>query len=562
MDFFSLAESTTPQALRRYLGGAEDDDFSHLDTTHTSNHQDFGHASDSILDITSSLGDGSNGDLENAPMLSPAAEAELFMLATNFLLYVAMVLIIVMVCKTYFPEALERKEPQMSSGPGTRSINYRQVVSTEKESNNSSSEVELAGSQDSIFYDDDDLAYNSTFDEDESLIAEQQALFDGDLAPTGSTKKLVGRNEHKKENSRMSSFADSFAFEQEQTSRGVVIRRLLTCIIMLNVTFVIWGVLQERMLTRRYPRYTGEFFTYSYALVFTNRFWTLIMSGLLMIYFKPKRSCSTVIYEYSFPSISNMLSSWCQYESLRYVSFPAVTLFKSFKLAPVMAMGKFLGNKQYPSYDYYVALCIGIGITMFMSSTDNLGFGYNIYDQKASATWTGIMLLGFFLFFDSFTSQWQSRMFQRHRDLSMIELMFATSAFSSLLSLITLIHSHELGPAIDFVLRHSEIHLHFFLFSICSTIGQLLIFYTIKNFGAVVFTLIMTTRVLLSISLSCYMYGHNVTQVGFFGLVLVMAAVFYRVKRKAQGSQLIKWRGIDDNKAQELVQEWHEHVDM
>jgi hypothetical protein len=104
------------------------------------------------------------------------------------------------------------------------------------------------------------------------------------------------------------------------------------------------------MLTRRYPRYTGEYFVYSYALVFTNRFWTLIMSGMLMLYLKPRRSQTTVIYEYSFPSISNMLSSWCQYEALRYVSFPATTLFKSFKLAPVMVMGKILSNKTCKLY--------------------------------------------------------------------------------------------------------------------------------------------------------------------------------------------------------------------
>ena len=142
------------------------------------------------------------------------------------------------------------------------------------------------------------------------------------------------------------SYPDILEFEQKNTSKSGVLRRLAFCVIMLNVTFVTWGVLQERMLTRRYPRFTGEFFTYSYALVFTSRFWTLIMSGFLMLYLKPRTSSSTIIYEYSFPSISNMLSSWCQYEALRYVSFPAVTLFKSFKLAPVMAMGKFLGNKQ------------------------------------------------------------------------------------------------------------------------------------------------------------------------------------------------------------------------
>ena len=156
-----------------------------------------------------------------------------------------------------------------------------------------------------------------------------------------------------------------------------------------------------------------------------------------------------------------------------------------------------------------VALVIGVGITMFMSSSDDLHFGYDIYGKEANETWTGIMLLFFFLFFDSFTSQWQSRMFQRHPDLSMVELMFATSAFSVVLSFVTLVHSKELYPALEFVYRHSEIHLHFFMFSICSTIGQLFIFYTIKNFGAVVFTLIMTTRILLSIALSCILYGHN-----------------------------------------------------
>jgi len=315
------------------------------------------------------------------------------------------------------------------------------------------------------------------------------------------------------------------------------------------------------------------------------------MSGLLMIYLKPRRSESTVIYEYSFPAISNMLSSWCQYEALRYVSFPATTLFKSFKLGPVMAMGKILGNKSCkytyeicifvwitmedtsniplhnddgtadPQYDYIVALMIGIGIAMFMASTDELSFGYDYLGEKASAKWTGVMLLFLFLFFDSFTSQFQSRMFQRHRDLSVVELMFATSAFSTVLSAVTLVHTEEMYAAISFVVEHSEIHLHFFMFSICSTIGQLFIYYTIKNFGAVVFTLIMTTRILISIGLSCILYDHKVTATGFYGLAVVMGAVLYRIWRKAQGSQLIKWQGMEDDKAIELVQEWHEHID-
>mmetsp|Transcript_5354 Transcript_5354/g.6687 ORF Transcript_5354/g.6687 Transcript_5354/m.6687 type:complete len:199 (-) Transcript_5354:63-659(-) len=198
---------------------------------------------------------------------------------------------------------------------------------------------------------------------------------------------------------------------------------------------------------------------------------------------------------------------------------------------------------------------------MFMASTDDLQFDTNIHGTNAQ-TWTGILLLGLYLFFDSFTGQWQSRMFTRHPDLSMIELLFAMSTFSTVLSFITLVHTNELYPAIEFVYRHSEIHLHFFIFSVCSTMGQLLIFYTIKNFGAVVFAIIMNCRILLSIAVSCVLYDHPMTYQGYGGLLLVLIGVGYRIKKKAEGKRLIKWKGLDDDIAMELVQEWHEHVEM
>ena len=519
MDFISLAVETDPRRLLRQLTDVlgEDDD----DET-------------PAYSATPTYGE-SSAAAEQPPFLSKAAEAELYLLATNFLLYVAMVLITTMVARIYFPEALKP-----NPAPAPRSFSYRMATVAKK--TDSSDDDEYYGSDGGYSDDEDDEVLDSD-DEAQLLVSEGE-------------KGHAPRPHHR---------FHFLEFQQEKMTKTQVLQRLAFCSLMLNAIFVMWGALQERMLTRRYPRYTGEYFTYSYALVFTNRFWTLIMSSMLMIYLKPRRSQTTVLYEYSFPSISNMLSSWCQYEALRYVSFPATTLFKSFKLAPVMAMGKLLGNKSYPQYDYFVALMIGVGIAMFMTSTDDLRFGYDVYGDQVSTAWTGVMLLFLYLLFDSFTSQFQSRMFQRHQDLSMVELMFATSAFSTVLSFITLVHTKELYPAFNFVMEHSEIHLHFLLFSICSTIGQLFIFYTIRNFGAVVFAFIMTTRILLSIALSCVLYGHKVTASGFFGLMLVMAAVLYRIRRKAQGQQLLKWQGLADDdgtKAAELVQEWHEHVDM
>ena len=44
----------------------------------------------------------------------------------------------------------------------------------------------------------------------------------------------------------------------------------------------------------------------------------------------------------------------------------AKVLSKSFKIVPIMVMGKILGNKGYPFYDYVVAGVIALGITLFL----------------------------------------------------------------------------------------------------------------------------------------------------------------------------------------------------
>jgi adenosine 3'-phospho 5'-phosphosulfate transporter B2 len=543
-DFIDIVESSR-WLVDRALSSSENDDFVNLETQsktyHAASDVD---QNDNILHAL--VNDESYyTSTSTSPFLSKSAEVELYLLATNFLLYVAMVIITTIVCKVYFPDSLKRGTiPNIR-----RKYSYRRKTEhLEPEENQSfadkeEDELEALYSDDD---EDDDDSRNVNHDEHEH----QDPLLSDMTSSSGSGNHRTRILE----------------FDQVQASRSQVTKRLLLCCLMLNLTFVTWGALQERMLTRRYPRHTGDYFTYAYALVFFNRLWTLILSSSLMWYLKPRLSRSTVIYEYSFPSISNMLSSWCQYEALRYVSFPATTLFKSFKLGPVMLMGKLLGNKNYHVYDYVVALVIGCGIVLFMSSTDDFQFSFSMdylgNAETTSAKWTGVMLLCFFLLFDSFTSQFQSRLFQRHLDLSIVELMFATSAFSTVLSAITLVHTHELSPALSFVMQHSEIHLHFFMFSICSTIGQLFIFYTIKNFGAVVFALIMTTRILLSIALSCILYGHPITNVGYLGLTLVVGAVLYRTKKLAEGQRLIRWQGMDDDKGKDLVHEWHEHLDM
>lgn len=105
----------------------------------------------------------------------------------------------------------------------------------------------------------------------------------------------------------------------------------------------------------------------------------------------------------------------------------------------------------------------------------------------------------------------------------------------------------ELAPAINFVYHHPQIHVHFLLFSICSTVGQVFIFYTMKNFGAVVFAIIMTVRILLSIVFSCLIYDHPIAELGYVGMFVVFLAVGYRIQRKTEGKKNLRDYGLGHN---------------
>merc|ERR1711988_1279379 len=114
------------------------------------------------------------------------------------------------------------------------------------------------------------------------------------------------------------------------------------------------------------------------------------------------------------------------------------------------------------------AILIGFGIAMFTTGTEDMEFGTNGVGtpETWSGTICGMMLLCFFLVFDSFTGQWQSRMFSRHQDLSPFHMMFAVNTFSMIFSFITLVHTKELEQFVELVMRHPEMPFHVMIFSI------------------------------------------------------------------------------------------------
>ena len=116
------------------------------------------------------------------------------------------------------------------------------------------------------------------------------------------------------------------------------------------------------------------------------------------------------------------------------------------------------------------------------------------------------ILLGYTAF-DSFTSNWQSELFSLYK-MSTIQMMFGANLFSCLFTGWSTIEGGNFLSAVGFMMSHPEFAFHATILSLTSATGQLFIFYTIQSFGPVVFTIIMTLRVMLSFMLSCIIYNH------------------------------------------------------
>ncbi|KAJ8355466.1 hypothetical protein SKAU_G00182600 [Synaphobranchus kaupii] len=311
--------------------------------------------------------------------------------------------------------------------------------------------------------------------------------------------------------------------------------KLLFCAIGLQTSYLTWGVLQERVMTRSYGASEGkggaeggapgERFKDSQFLVFMNRILALTVAGLWCVLFKQPRH-GAPMYKYSFASLSNILSSWCQYEALKYISFPTQVLAKASKVIPVMLMGKIMSRKSYEYWEYFTAVLISMGVSMFLLSSGGQRHPSTV------TTFSGVVILGGYIVFDSFTSNWQDNLF-RYK-MSSVQMMFGVNLFSCMFTLGSLLEQGAFFDSVAFMARHSEFAFHAVLLSVCSACGQLFIFYTIGQFGAAVFTIIMTLRQAIGILLSCFLYGHAVSVVGGLGIGVVFLALFLRVYARSR----------------------------
>ena len=213
--------------------------------------------------------------------------------------------------------------------------------------------------------------------------------------------------------------------------------KMATCACGLQVFYLTWGALQERVMTGSYD---GEKFGASEFLVFSNRLAAFLVAAC-MIAFVDRTPARAPFRLFSLPAFSNIISSWCQYSALKFVSFPVQVVFKSNKIIPVMIMGRLIASKSYMWWEYATAAVISSGIALFMmgertpkhatTAAASGGPGRDSELEQDERKMAGMCLLMGYIIFDSFTSQFQGKIFKTN-GISPYRMMRGINFFSML----------------------------------------------------------------------------------------------------------------------------------
>ncbi|GFW68802.1 adenosine 3'-phospho 5'-phosphosulfate transporter 1 [Trichonephila clavipes] len=159
-------------------------------------------------------------------------------------------------------------------------------------------------------------------------------------APNNCVLKYINLFVHGEEDTRLPEIVGNVHSVKPKPSTTQKALTILFCFAGLQVSYLTWGLLQEKIMTQDYQNSSGEIskFTDSQFLVFVNRVLAFIFAGTYVSISKQPKHVAP-IYKYSYCSFSNIMSSWLQYEALKYVSFPTQVLAKASKIIPVMIMG-------------------------------------------------------------------------------------------------------------------------------------------------------------------------------------------------------------------------------
>mmetsp|Transcript_37329 Transcript_37329/g.89771 ORF Transcript_37329/g.89771 Transcript_37329/m.89771 type:complete len:687 (-) Transcript_37329:1105-3165(-) len=294
--------------------------------------------------------------------------------------------------------------------------------------------------------------------------------------------------------------------------------RIVGVFLALNVVLVLYGVVKEALVTRDRASIA--------VLMLLTRGSSALAAAVMMKMKYGRISFGVPWHQFTAFAVTNELSTWASYEMLKYVSFPVQTMAKSCVILPSMVMGFCMNGTRYSLWEYVqtAAVVIGVGIMQMEHSS-----GKNSKGGGEGGMLMGVSLLVFFFACDAFTSQYQTKLYKRFK-CNQYQLMLGGNLAGCVLTLLANAH-HGQQLVDDFCATLSGgVAIRALALGVLGIMGQMLIYYTIREFGAVVFAWITTARKLVSVVVSIVVFGHGVTATKVSCISVAFAVIANRVR--------------------------------
>ncbi|PXF44802.1 Adenosine 3'-phospho 5'-phosphosulfate transporter 1 [Gracilariopsis chorda] len=308
------------------------------------------------------------------------------------------------------------------------------------------------------------------------------------------------------------------------------------CAVAIMSTLMVYSLLQERIMTRPYTSRTSltAFFPHSLFLVLANRLLAALMAAVVILIRRERAHLQPVapVTEYISVSISNVVATSCQYEALKWLTFPTVTIGKCAKMLPVMLIQKMRSGRHY-SYDDFAVVAVVLAGCATMISSGNVSAKHS--SAADTDTPVGFLLMLLYLLFDAITSTQQESLFDRY-DMSLYNQMLYINLSSACISVFALTLSRALPQCLAFLNRFPSILPDIAALSLSAVAGQFAITYTIQMYGALLYAAVMTTRQFCSVLASDIIFKHGLTVLQWTGALMVFSALFFKLWRKATRS--------------------------
>lgn len=325
----------------------------------------------------------------------------------------------------------------------------------------------------------------------------------------------------------------------------------------LIVIYSLYGVLQEKIMKGTYGA-QDEHFTSSSLLILANRIFSVSV-GFTILFYKSRQSpeAGTFVarcrpahpyFAYASVAVFNFLSTTCQYQALRYVTYTTQSLAKTSKMIPVLVVGALVYKQQHKQKDWVAGGVILLGCATYLFSTPPAPSHHAVDAATTDQPWfgaaVGALLLCGYLFFDGLVSTTQERVFGKNPtssdpfgpDSPVLDQMIWTNIFAGLIALLTAlatIGTESFWTNLGLLLTSAKLMWDVCVFSAASALGLIILLNTIASFGALTSSLIMTIRQFLSILINAGVFGNffNVSVIGWMGVFWVASGIYIKMNR-------------------------------